>query len=113
MVIVDDGPRPALTFVAFFNWFLRILFGIIVFLIGLRFLLLLLGANRANALVSWVLTNSYPLVSPFFGIFPTPAAGRFVLETASLIALFVYGFIFYLVGELMDYLAYLADRRGL
>lgn len=46
-----------------------LLFGIVVALIGLRILLLALGANEGNTIVDAIYTLSEPLVAPFRGIF--------------------------------------------
>lgn len=69
-------------------------FGIILTVLALRFVLRLLGANGANAFVSTIYNFSQPLVAPFFGIFNYQAqleTARF--EIATLIALLVYGII--------------------
>jgi hypothetical protein len=41
-----------------------IIIGIVQFLVGFRFVFLLLGANPSNAFVSWVYNLSSPLVAP-------------------------------------------------
>lgn len=70
--------------------------GIITLIVGLRFALLLIGANPANALVDWIYDVSSPLVAPFAGIIGTTAViadgavVQSVFEWASLIALLVY-----------------------
>ena len=43
--------------------------GFIESLIGLRFILRLLGANPANVFVQWIYDWSTPFVAPFAGIF--------------------------------------------
>lgn len=75
---------------------LYIVFSIVEFLVGFRFLFRLLGANPANTFVAWIYSLSGPLVAPFQGIFGAPAitpgtAVQGVFELASLIALIVYG----------------------
>ena len=77
---------------------LYVIFTILEFLVGFRFLFRLLGANPANILVAWVYDLSGPLVAPFQGIFGGSAAtpGTVVqgtFEWASLVALVVYGLI--------------------
>ena len=74
------------------------IFGLIVALVGLRFLFRLLGANPGNGFVSLIYGLSGPLVAPFAGIFgqdtvvdSVGVAG--VFEWASVIALVVYGLI--------------------
>jgi YGGT family protein len=64
-------------------------FGIVQVVIGLRIILLLLGADRANALVRGIYDLSAVLVAPFEGILKTDAVGRggSVLDIAALVAL--------------------------
>lgn len=75
--------------------------GIIEVLIGLRFVLLLLGANPASGFVSWIYGWSEPLIAPFYGIFGQQSATTTdggvvvasVFDWTALIALIVYGLI--------------------
>ncbi len=73
--------------------------GIITLLTGLRFALLLFGANPDNVFVSWIYIASAPLISPFTGIFSQSTvlanglATPSVFEWASLLALLVYSVI--------------------
>jgi hypothetical protein len=72
----------------------NLVFGFIMGLLVLRFVLRLFAANPDHPLVAWIYSTSGPLVAPFFGIFNTPTgltAGRLEFET--LIALVVYGLI--------------------
>jgi hypothetical protein len=48
-----------------------LIFGLIQLVIGLRFVLLLLGAQQANGIVSGILNLSQPFVAPFEGILRT------------------------------------------
>jgi uncharacterized protein YggT (Ycf19 family) len=80
-----------------------LVFGVILAIVGLRFVFKLLGANPANAIVSWIYEMSEPLVAPFFGIFNADMSvttGRFELST--LIALVVYAIIAALVTRLFS-----------
>jgi hypothetical protein len=77
-----------------------LVFGLVDFLIALRFIFLLLGANPASQFVSWVYSWSNPLVAPFNGIFgqhTTTTVHGFVttgvFDWTALIALVVYGLI--------------------
>jgi YGGT family len=66
-----------------------LVFGLIQLLIGLRFVLLLLGAREANGLVSGILNLSQLFVAPFQGILRTDAlhsAGS-TLDVAAIVAL--------------------------
>ena len=82
--------------------------GFIEALVGLRFILRLIGANAENAFVSWVYTWSTPFVAPFSGILGQDAtvvngigaATASVFDWAALIALVVIGLIVGLIGNL-------------
>jgi YggT family protein len=81
--------------------------GFIEAIIGLRFLLRLLGANPSNDLVQWIYQWSTPFVSPFAGIFGQNATvtGRGVVTTSvfdwtALIAFVVVGVILALLGRI-------------
>ncbi|MEQ6391144.1 hypothetical protein RZN22_17810 [Bacillaceae bacterium S4-13-58] len=53
--------------------------GIAQFILGIRMILKLLGANQSAPFVQWVYQTSSSLLYPFEGIFPSPALdGRFV-----------------------------------
>ncbi|GAC1387483.1 MAG: hypothetical protein NVS1B7_0930 [Candidatus Saccharimonadales bacterium] len=60
--VVARGPSVAERIVSLIG-------GIIVSLLGLRFILSLLGANRDNAFASFIYGLSHPFVAPFFGLF--------------------------------------------
>lgn len=72
------------------------IFGIIELLVGARFIFLILGANPAAQLVSWVYSTSAPLVAPFAGILgrataiPTGAVVHSVFDPSTLVAFIVY-----------------------
>lgn len=88
--------------------------GFIEALIGLRFVLRLLGADPANAFVNWIYSWSTPFVAPFSGMFGQDAVilngvgtvTSSVFDWTALIALLVIGVIVGLVGTLFG------RRRG-
>lgn len=65
-----------------------LIFGIIQVVIGLRFILLLIDADEANALVSAILNFSQIFVGPFEGILRTDALASqgSVLDLAAVVA---------------------------
>lgn len=81
--------------------------GFIEALIGLRFVLRLLGANPDSGFVAWVYQWSTPFVQPFAGIFgqeATVVSGvgtvtSSVFDWTALIALLVVGLVVGLVGR--------------
>lgn len=82
---------------------IAVIFGLIEFLVSLRFVFLFLGANPATPFVDWIYDWSGWLVAPFAGILGQPVttpAGTVVhgvFEPSSLVALIVYA----VVGGLM------------
>lgn len=76
--------------------------GIIMGLLAIRFLLSLLGANRANAFADMIYTLSYPFAAPFFGLFnynTQYGVARFEIET--LVAIAFYAFLTWLLIRLV------------
>lgn len=85
------------------------IFGFIEFIIGLRIILKLFGANPLTPFSQWVYETSTPLLQPFQGMFPAPRlTGNFVIEFSALFALLVYALISYAISEVV---AYLSTRR--
>lgn len=68
-------------------WFIA---GLISIIIALRFVFLLLGANRGADFTDFVYSLSAPFVGPFVGIFGEPAYGTSVFEVSSLLAIAIY-----------------------
>lgn len=85
------------------RWFINLVGTVILGLIVLRFFFELLGANSSAAFVSFIYRVSLPLTSPFRGIFNRPAIeGAGVVDWGSLLAILVYGIIFYLIQYAVD-----------
>lgn len=90
--------------------------GFIEGIIGLRFLLRLLGANPATDFVRWIYDWSTPFVRPFAGIFGQNASvtGRGVVTSSvfdwsALIALLVIGLIVGVLGNMVGRRHYLGN----
>jgi len=88
--------------------FVYLVFGIVELLLIARFVLLLIGANTASSLVSWVYTWSGPFASPFSSIFGqhaiTTGPGvvvQSIFDWPTLIAVVVYGVIGALLVRLL------------
>jgi YggT family protein len=76
--------------------------GILISLLGIRFVLLLLGANAGNVFVNFIYSLTWPFVSPFFGIFnyrTNYGVSRF--EIAALLAMGVYALIAWAIARLV------------
>jgi len=89
---------------------LGLLFGILVVLIGLRILLLLLGANEGNALVDGIYGITEIFVAPFRGVFSidqVSPTGSSVFDVAAVVALVGWALIALLVIAILN----LVDRR--
>jgi hypothetical protein len=82
-----------------------LVFGVIEGLLAIRFVLLLLGANRANDFAQLILGASAPFVAPFVGLFGTPAAGGSVLELHTIVAMLVYLLLAWIVVRIVWLLA--------
>lgn len=68
-------------------WFIV---GVVCVIIALRFILLLLGANRGAGFTDFIYSISAPLVAPFVGIFGQPSYGKSVFEISSVLAIVIY-----------------------
>ncbi len=93
--VVHNGTNMAARIVSLIG-------GIIVALLGLRFILSLLGANRANAFASFIYSASHPFVAPFFGLFNYQeqiGVVRFEFET--LIAIAFWSFVTWMIVRLL------------
>jgi uncharacterized protein YggT (Ycf19 family) len=75
--------------------------GVVVGLIGIRFVLKALGANPNADFGYFIYAITEPLVAPFAGLFGTPAANGVVIEPQSLIAMVVYALLGWLIGRLI------------
>jgi hypothetical protein len=79
-------------------WFIV---GLINIIIALRFVFLLLGANKGAGFTDFIYSTSAPLVSPFVGIFGEPAYGQSVFEVSSILAVVIYTLIGWGIAKLI------------
>ncbi len=76
--------------------------GVIMTLLGVRFVLSLLGANRVNDFASFIYTTSHPFVAPFFGLFNYQEQfGVIRFEFETLIAMVFWGFVTWMIVRLL------------
>ena len=68
-------------------------FGVIEVLLGLRFVLKLLGANAEASFVDMIYNFSAPFAAPFEAVFQTAQSGNFVFEWTTLLAIIVYALV--------------------
>ncbi|HLO14876.1 MAG TPA: YggT family protein [Anaerolineales bacterium] len=88
--------------------FVWLLFGGLEALIGIRIILLLIGANPANWFTAFVYQLSDVFLWPFRNIVGNPAFQKHVLEITSLIAMLVYSLIGWAIARLIWVLFYRA-----
>jgi hypothetical protein len=87
-----------------------LLFGILIVVIAVRFLLLALGANAGNGLVDFIYSVSEPFVDVFRGVFSfdhMSPIGRSVIDVAALVAIVGYGLLAILIVAILR----LGDRE--
>lgn len=77
--------------------------GVILILLGFRFVLALLGANPTNGFANFIYSVSHPFASPFFGLFSYNyryGVSRFEIYT--LVAMLVYLVVAWLATTLIN-----------
>lgn len=80
-------------------WFIA---GILLVLLGLRFLFALLGANPSNGFANFIYNVTHPFVSPFFGLFNyNYTVGHSRFEAYTLVAMVIYALIAYGIARLI------------
>lgn len=80
-------------------WFVA---GVLLTILGLRFLFALLGANPNNGFANFIYSVSHPFVAPFFNLFGynfTVGSQRF--EFYTLVAMAIYALIAYGIAKLI------------
>jgi len=78
-------------------------FGIIEFLLTLRFIFKFFVVNSSTPFVAWIYNTSAGLVSPFAKIIPDLNLGGFIIDFSTLVALVVFAFIGYLILQVFSY----------
>lgn len=81
-------------------WFVA---GILLVLLGFRFLLSLLGANTTNGFANFIYSASHPFVSPFFSLFSYKnyAYGVSRFEIYTLVAIVFYAVVAWGIAKLV------------
>lgn len=94
-----DSPAHPSYIAARIVWFVA---GVVISLLGLRFLLALLGANESSTFVAVIYTLSYPFAAPFFGMFSYDiSSGSSRFEFTTLIAMAVYALVAFGIARLI------------
>jgi hypothetical protein len=76
--------------------------GVLETLLGLRFVLALLGANPNNGFASLIYGITGPFVLPFRTLFPTPAADGSVFELYTIIAMIVFFLLWWAIVRFVE-----------
>lgn len=95
--------REAIYKVTQFIW---LLFGGLESLLGIRVILMLIGANPANTFTAFVYQLSELFLWPFRNIVANPAFQNYVLEITSVIAMIVYALVGWAIVQLIWVLFY-------
>jgi uncharacterized protein YggT (Ycf19 family) len=106
---LDAERRMEVSRVAQLIW---LLFGVLEALIGLRVVLKLVAANPANPFANLVYSLTAPFLWPFQGLTVTPSAQGIVLEISSIIAIFVYALIGWILVRLFWLIFYQPSARS-
>ncbi|MCY0875581.1 MAG: YggT family protein [Firmicutes bacterium] len=77
--------------------------GLLLILLGFRFVLALLGANLQNGFANFIFSITHPFVLPFFGLFNyTPTYGVVQFEASVLVAMAVYALVAWGITKLVN-----------
>lgn len=80
-------------------WFIA---GVLLTILALRFVLVLLGANRTNGFADFVYSISHPFAAPFFSLFNYDLNyGVSHFELSTLVAMAVYALVAYGIAKLV------------
>lgn len=104
--VVESPGAENRILVSRFTQLIWFAFGLLEALIGLRVFLKLIGANPNNLFAQLVYQFSEIFVVPFNNLTSTPAAGGFVLEIPSIIAMVVYAIAAWAITQLIWLLFY-------
>jgi hypothetical protein len=97
-VVSSERRRPAETIVIDIVYFI---FGVIEVILGLRFVLRLLGANPEAGFVQIVYAISTPFMAPFEAVFATQQVEGAVFDWSVLLAMAVYALIAWGIASLI------------
>lgn len=85
---------------------LRVLFGLLIGVIGLRFFFKLIGANPGNIFTDSLYALTDLFIWPFIGIKSSPSVNGFAFDVPALIAMIVYALVAWAVIRLVWVLLY-------
>lgn len=97
-VVHSERRRPTEAIIINIVYFI---FGTIAVILGLRFVLRLLGANAETGFVQMVYGIAAPFMAPFEAVFATPQVEGAVLDWSVLLAIAVYALIAWGIASLI------------
>ncbi|MDE1925535.1 MAG: YggT family protein [Patescibacteria group bacterium] len=84
---------------------IKLIVGIIEFMLGVRVVLELFGASTAAPFVAWVYSVTWGLIGPFAGTFPNLSLGGVsVIDVVAVLAMIVYAVIGWLIIQIVSYI---------
>ena len=94
-----------------FTWIVNSIFwlaGMVEILLGIRFFLRLLGANRENSFSQLINNLSAPFIAPFSTLLisPTSGTGDYIFDVNIVIAIIAYALLSYLAVSLVRFIFY-------
>lgn len=93
--------------------FVWLIFGLMEGLLGLRFLLKLIGANPNSPVSALIYGITSPLLAPFHAMVGQPQVGDVVFEPVTLIAMLIYALLAWVIIRAAVILLYpLTNRSG-
>jgi YggT family protein len=104
--VVTDAAAERRNIVYTINQVIWLGFGILLGFIGLRILLMLIGANPANPFARFVYGLTDIFLWPFFGLTATPAFNGMVLDIPAIIAIFVYALAAWAITKIVRIIIY-------
>lgn len=79
--------------------------GILEILLGIRFVLQLIGANASSGFATFIYGITGVFVAPFTGLIGTPVFGGMTFEVTTLIAMAVYALVFWMIVRVIRLVA--------
>jgi uncharacterized protein YggT (Ycf19 family) len=91
---ITNKTNSTFSFPEFISRVIWYIDGILLVLLGFRFVFTLIGVNSANSFANFIYKSSHPLVSPFFSLFKyRQNYGVSHFEYSTLVAMAVYVFV--------------------
>jgi hypothetical protein len=110
--VVEDTGAARRQNIYRLNQSIWLVFGILEAMIGLRFFLMLIGANPASPFAQLVYNFTNLFMWPFAGLTSSPSAGGMVLEIPAIIAMIIYALLAWVVVSIIGILFTRSSTRN-